>query len=1100
MLDRALETPATVATAASPWPQNPFPGLRPFHVSKDADESLIFYGRSPDKDQILQRLNSNHLVFVVGPSGCGKSSLIKAGVIPALEAGLLTQAGHVWRTAEMRPGERPLRHLAGAFARFHSDGADEPFVNEVYRVLLGDENGLWLVAETLFPRAGPTSPALLLIDQFEEVFGPQIASHEEVTRFLQCLIRFFEKPHPNLYCIVTMRTDFLGQCANLPKLADAINATLFVTPVLRRSELDKVIALPPEDYHGEVDVKLTKAIIEEMTSNAQYNPDHLPLMQHVLLWLWKKAIAETGAQEHPRPDQPSPAQPLRLTCKNYRKFDGLKGILNHHAEELFGRLDERSKQIAEVMFRRLSERDAENRYRRSPAPASAIRALACCSKPELESVVSMFADPDVAFIDRRPLADKDDELLDISHESLIRQWERLRKWADDEAEKVRSFRDLAKSAARWDSHDRSKDFFKARDELRYWENWRKQKNPTMAWIERYRLQQVEGKSVTELFGLTEEYLRRNHNSVARKRAAKIGTVVAGALLIWAGSAFLIDYENKKTVHQLAEAKARTLAARGEEALERDGATRALLIAVAGLKGATTYVPELERLAYRSLQDLREQRIFSIGSQFASSSFSPNGETLLLMDKRQMKFWDMKKDRLIAETSIPGFPGFIRPRWSDDGEWVIAGSGDGRTLLFAPCKQAALRPLFVSCQGKTDDMTRVIGNQEPSWPSTLSRDGNFLLSGGFGAPPKLWDLRRPNLEPVKLQDGPAGFAIAFHPHKNLTAIGAIDGSVRVHDSENPAVALHVLTIKKAQSVGATCLTGSSPPQLEVPVSSISFHPTDPDVLVATTNDGNVRVWNFVKEQAVCRLGIKSPGFTTATFNQAGNLIAITSEDGPLVWNLETHEVVTLRGHRRSTWMVDFRRMDENSLVSASSDSTRVWRMRAALQPMPLGQNDVDHVSGSVQVANEPLQVYNEARRKYIKFNVPPQALAAVSADGTHVLVARRNGDPKLASLMLYDSANSSEPIAIFQTPISEWKSVGFLTNPDRIVAVSPAGVASSWLYFRTPELLTKFALEYLPLQDSQTVELSAEDQCRLGIRPVSCQEVFALQGANRLGVF
>src|SRR5262249_47947812 len=159
----------------------------------------------------------------------------------------------------------------------------------------------------------------------------------------------------------------------------------------------------------------------------------------------------------------------------------------------------------------------------------------------------------------------------------------------------------------------------------------------------------------------EEYLRQNHNSVARKRAAKIGTVVAAALLIWAGSAFLINYENKKTVHQLAEAKARTLAARGEEALERDGATRALLIAVAGLKGATTYVPELERLAYRSLQDLREQRIFLIGSQFASSSFSPNGETLLLMDKRQMKFWDMKKDQLIAETSIPGFPGFIRPR-------------------------------------------------------------------------------------------------------------------------------------------------------------------------------------------------------------------------------------------------------------------------------------------------------------------------------------------------------------------------------------------------------------------------------------------------------
>ena len=74
------------------WPASPFPGLRPFRITATEDESLIFYGRSRAKDEILARLNSSHLVFVVGPSGCGKSSLLKVGVIPALEAGLLTHA------------------------------------------------------------------------------------------------------------------------------------------------------------------------------------------------------------------------------------------------------------------------------------------------------------------------------------------------------------------------------------------------------------------------------------------------------------------------------------------------------------------------------------------------------------------------------------------------------------------------------------------------------------------------------------------------------------------------------------------------------------------------------------------------------------------------------------------------------------------------------------------------------------------------------------------------------------------------------------------------------------------------------------------------
>ena len=93
------------------WPRNPFPGLRPFRE----DEALIFYGRNSHKDEVLARLNESQLVFVTGPSGCGKSSLIKAGVLPALQAGLLTKAGYHWRTLQMRPGQRPLVSLAAAF-------------------------------------------------------------------------------------------------------------------------------------------------------------------------------------------------------------------------------------------------------------------------------------------------------------------------------------------------------------------------------------------------------------------------------------------------------------------------------------------------------------------------------------------------------------------------------------------------------------------------------------------------------------------------------------------------------------------------------------------------------------------------------------------------------------------------------------------------------------------------------------------------------------------------------------------------------------------------------------------------------------------------
>src|SRR5215471_17794352 len=154
-------------------------------------------------------------------------------------------------------------------------------------------------------------------------------------------------------------------------------------------------------------------------------------------------------------------------------------------------LSEREQRIAQVVFTRLSERD-ENRYRRSPTSATALARLADCGAAELERVVSVFSDPSVCFLDRRPLAHGAGELIDVSHESLIRQWDRLRGWADEEAEKVRRFRELAASAGQWQRHARSPSFLKRGAELDAWRQWWKSRWPTGEWAERYKLDRADG--------------------------------------------------------------------------------------------------------------------------------------------------------------------------------------------------------------------------------------------------------------------------------------------------------------------------------------------------------------------------------------------------------------------------------------------------------------------------------------------------------------------------------------------------------------------------------------------------------------------------------
>ncbi len=83
---------------------SPYPGLRSFRV----DESDIFFGREEQTDALLKTLQETRFLAVVGPSGCGKSSLVRAGMLAALETGFIARAGSRWRIAEMRPGDGPM--------------------------------------------------------------------------------------------------------------------------------------------------------------------------------------------------------------------------------------------------------------------------------------------------------------------------------------------------------------------------------------------------------------------------------------------------------------------------------------------------------------------------------------------------------------------------------------------------------------------------------------------------------------------------------------------------------------------------------------------------------------------------------------------------------------------------------------------------------------------------------------------------------------------------------------------------------------------------------------------------------------------------------
>mgnify|MGYP006169696741 CR=1 FL=1 len=149
-------------------PASPYPGLRAF----SEDEAELFFGREAQTDQLLDRLRRARFLAIVGPSGCGKSSLVRAGMIAALQTGLMADAGAHWRIAQMRPGARPLWRLANALAApaaLDIEGGGGPaalaFADATLR--RGPLGLVELLQERWLP-AGAN--LLLLVDQFEEIF------------------------------------------------------------------------------------------------------------------------------------------------------------------------------------------------------------------------------------------------------------------------------------------------------------------------------------------------------------------------------------------------------------------------------------------------------------------------------------------------------------------------------------------------------------------------------------------------------------------------------------------------------------------------------------------------------------------------------------------------------------------------------------------------------------------------------------------------------------------------------------------------------------------------------------------------------------------
>ena len=510
-----------------PAHSGPYPGLRPFRK----DEDLLFFGRNEQIDEILRRLKTHQFLGIVGSSGCGKSSLIRAGVLPALESGLMGQLGSTWYVVDMKPGDAPMFNLASALLTSGVLGAGREETPEAAGLLAAtlrqsDVSLVRLLAARQLPRF---SNVVILADQFEEIFRFQQRDPDEALAFVNLLLATVADRTVPACVLLTMRSDFLGQCAVFPGLPEALNDSQFLCPRLTRAQLREAIQMPALGAEGEV----TDALAAQLINDAGANSDQLPLIQHALSRLWYLA------------------QDRRLTLEQYRQTGGLAGgasadtaqqnTLSGHLDEVYqellqgrdaGLTGKDAQWLAQMLFRSLAERGSGGQLIRSPRPLAAIAEIVqrdgqslADTVTDLVWVTEHFRRPDRSFLTPAvPMPLTADSMLDISHEALIRQWRRLSQgWLDEEEQYRRRYRRLAEAAEGEATAGLLKD-----PELSFLEKWWKDFKPRAAW----------GESIVRgSFQRTADFLKRSRTAVTKEqtgRRVRFGALAVVILLVAAG--------------------------------------------------------------------------------------------------------------------------------------------------------------------------------------------------------------------------------------------------------------------------------------------------------------------------------------------------------------------------------------------------------------------------------------------------------------------------------------------------------------------------------------------------------------------------------------
>ncbi len=835
---------------------------------------------------------------------------------------------------------------------------------------------------------GAARPAIV-VDQFEAIFT-QCQDEAERREFVT---EIGELARTSLV-ILSLRADFYDHALRYPGLAAALQVRQVVLGSMTEEQVRRAITEPARLARLDVEDGLVGLLLRDLAppdaakTHAAYEPGALPLLSHALLTTW----------EHSRGGL--------LTVADYLASGGIRDALTRTAEAAYDGLTPEEQHLARRLFLRLVHVADDAPPTRATVRLGELQAWGGATEHVLARFVA------------QRLITVDTDTAQITHDTLLTAWPRLRSWIEGGMDGLRTRRRVTEAARAWQDAGRESAALWRGSQLAVARDW------TADQDNRASLDGQAGEFIAASIAAEQA-----HERAERRRTRRLQRLVAALAVLVVAVGTLAGYsfqQRRAATTARDEANSREIAVEAGQVRGQD-APLAADLSVAAYD--TAHTPQATASLLESTGSPSAARLLDSAGVVQSVSLSPD-RTLLAVAAADgtLRLWDVASPGHPVPVGAPLEEASGSPLYAvafSPGGTILAAAGASRTIQLWDVRRPA-RPVRLGL---------LTGPANTVYSVAFSPDGKTLAAGSADDTVRLWDVSDP-AHPAPLGKpltGPTGYvqSVAFAPGGTILAAGSADDTVRLWDIADPAA---------PKPLGEP-LTGPGSV-----VTGVSFSPSG-NLLAAASQDHKLWLWRVSAGQAVPDGTLTGAvnWLNAVAFSPDGTAVAAgTADASVLVWNLATRSLTATLPHPQPVTSLAWD--GTGRLVAGDADGTvALWTLPT---PILVTGNAPSGVAYSpdgttIAVGGTNIQLWDAARRTLIATRPLPAGTITnaitYSPDGDTIAIARSDGTAWLLNARTLEPAGA--PFRVTATGNAE--SVAFSPDGKVLATAGDDGSLRLW---------------------------------------------------------